>query len=147
MAGNYNEVTILVVDDDDLDVIGIKRAFKKMRIANPIVRAENGVEGLKLLRGELAEKAVIVLLDLNMPIMGGIEFLKVLREDKNLSSTIVFVLTTSKLDEDKLAAYDKNIAGYVVKSELDASFQGLIDLLTTYWRIIELPDTGSKVEN
>ncbi|ARD43684.1 response regulator [Colwellia sp. PAMC 21821] len=145
MAENYNEVTILIVDDDDLDVIGIKRAFKNTRIENPVERVRNGVEALEILRGKLAGKSIIVLLDLNMPVMGGFEFLNEIRHDAELNSIIIFVLTTSKSDEDKLAAYAKNIAGYVVKSELGTSFQKLIDLLTAYWHIIEFPDIKGKV--
>jgi CheY-like chemotaxis protein len=141
MAEKYNEVTMLIVDDDDVDVKGITRAFKKMRIANPVERVKNGAEALAALRGPLASKPLIVLLDLNMPVMDGFEFLTELRKDAQLSATIVFVLTTSKSDEDKLAAYEKNIAGYLVKSDLGASFQKLIDLLTSYWRVIEFPET------
>jgi CheY-like chemotaxis protein len=140
MAEKYNEVTMLIVDDDDVDVEGIKRAFSKMRIANPVTRVKNGAEALDVLRGPLSNKPIIVLLDLNMPIMDGFEFLTELRKDTELNTTIVFVLTTSNSDRDKLAAYEKNIAGYVVKSELGSSFQKLIDLLTSYWRVIEFPE-------
>ncbi len=140
MAEDYKNVTILIVDDDEIDVTGIKRAFKKQGILNPVESATNGVEALEALRGELSGKPLIVLLDLNMPKMNGFEFLQEIRADKELQTTIVFVLTTSKSDEDKLSAYTKNIAGYLVKSELDSSFQKLIDLLTSYWRAIEFPE-------
>ena len=140
MAENYNDVTILIVDDDEIDVTGIKRAFKKQKILNPVESVTNGLEALAILRGKLSGKPLIVLLDLNMPTMGGFEFLHEIRADKALRTTIVFVLTTSKSDEDKLSAYTKNIAGYLVKSELDGSFQKLIDLLTSYWRAIEFPE-------
>tara|TARA_R110000744_G_scaffold37249_2_gene85465 strand:+ start:14023 stop:14466 length:444 start_codon:yes stop_codon:yes gene_type:complete len=147
MAENYNEVTILIVDDDDLDVIGIKRAFKKLLITNPVERARNGAEALDMLRGKLSGQPILVLLDLNMPIMGGFEFLNAIRDDAELSRTLIFVLSTSKSDEDKLAAYKKNIAGYVVKSELDISYQKLMNLLTSYWQIVEFPDIKNKVES
>lgn len=140
MAENYKNVTILIVDDDEIDVTGIKRAFKKQGILNPVETVTNGVEALEALRGKLSGKPLIVLLDLNMPQMNGFEFLQEIRADKELRTTIVFVLTTSKSDEDKLSAYMKNIAGYLVKSELDSSFQKLIDLLTSYWRVIEFPE-------
>lgn len=144
MAENHNELTLLIVDDD-LDVIGIKRAFKNTRIENPVERVRSGVEALEVLRGKLAGKSIIVLLDLNMPVMGRFEILNEIRHDAELNSIIIFALTTSKPDEDKLAAYAKNIAGYVVKSELGTSFQKLIDLLTYYWQIIEFSYIKGKV--
>ncbi len=147
MEKKYNEVTILLVDDDEVDVMGILRAFKKMRIANPVVRVKHGAEALEKLRGPLADVPVIVLLDLNMPIMNGFEFLEVLRDDPELIGTVVFVLTTSKSDEDLLAAYNKSIAGYVVKSDLDTSFQNLTELLTSYWRVIEFPHSKSGAKS
>jgi CheY-like chemotaxis protein len=146
VANKYNEVTILLVDDDDVDALGVTRAFKKMRIINPLTRVKNGIEALEKLRGELSNSPVIVLLDLNMPIMNGFEFLQILRDDPELIGTIVFVLTTSKSDEDLLAAYNKSIAGYVVKSDLDTSFQSLTELLTSYWRVIEFPITSPTIK-
>lgn len=142
MAENYKDVTILIVDDDEVDVIGIKRAFKKQGILNPVSSVSNGVEALDILRGELLGEPLIVLLDLNMPTMNGFEFLHEIRSDLELKTTIVFVLTTSNSAEDKLSAYTKNVAGYLVKSELGSSFQKLTDLLTAYLRIIEFPESN-----
>jgi CheY-like chemotaxis protein len=144
MKSKYNEVTLLIVDDDDVDVQGIQRAFKRMRILNPISRVKNGIEALEILRGDLSKKPTIVLLDLNMPVMDGFEFLDVIRKDESLDTTTVFVLTTSKSQDDLLRAYKKHIAGYVVKSEIDTSFQSLIDMLSSYWRVIELPASPIK---
>lgn len=138
-ADNYNEVSILLVEDDDIDAQGMKRAFKKMRILNPMTRVRNGLEALEALNTDSVAKPRIVLLDLHMPKMSGIEFLEHIRNDDTLHDTIVFVLTTSKSEEDMTAAYKQNIAGYIVKTELDTSFQQLVNLLTSYWRVIELP--------
>jgi CheY-like chemotaxis protein len=138
---NYKDATILLVDDDDVDVITVKRAFKKLRIANPIIRAKDGVMALELLRNGTVPKPYIILLDLNMPKMGGLEMLEELRSDKTLHQSIVFVLTTSKDDEDKVAAYNKNIAGYILKEKVQNDFDELVKLLDCYWRIVELPDT------
>ncbi len=139
---NHNEVNILVVDDDDIDAEAISRAFLKHRIANPIVRAIDGVDALNYLRGEgvpRLRRPHIVLLDINMPRMDGIEFLRELRSDPALTDTIVFMLTTSNADRDKTRAYQDHIAGYLVKSKVGSDFSELIRLMNCYWRIIEMP--------
>lgn len=136
-------VTMLVVDDDQVDLMAIQRAFKQLRIANPMVVAHNGLEALEHLRGQNGrtriQRPFMVLLDLNMPRMGGIEFLAELRRDAELADAIVFVLTTSKAEEDLVAAYGHNVAGYVVKGNVGADFMRLLSLLDAYWRIVELP--------
>jgi CheY-like chemotaxis protein len=136
----YKEVTILLVDDDDVDVMGVERALKKLKILNPIVRARDGIEGLALLRDPAAvQRPYIVLLDLNMPRMSGLEMLAELRNDPQLSSAVVFVLTTSKADEDKMMAYQNHIAGYIVKSQVGDGFLRVMEMLDHYWRVVELP--------
>jgi len=132
-------VSILLVDDDDVDAMGVERALNKMRLANPFFRARDGIEGLEMLRAKAVDQPYMVLLDLNMPRMNGIEMLKELRRDANLKSTVVFVLTTSDEDQDKLATYNENIAGYIVKTKLDTGFDELLQLLEHYWRLVELP--------
>lgn len=137
---NYKHATILLVEDDDIDAMIVERAFKKLRIVNPIVRAKDGILALELLRSTTVSRPYIILLDLNMPRMGGLEMLEELRGDKNLTNNVVFVLTTSKDDEDKFAAYSQNIAGYILKESLQDGFDDLVNLLDHYWRIVELPD-------
>jgi CheY-like chemotaxis protein len=137
------ELHILLVEDDDGDAKAMERAFKRAKIANPLRRAIDGVHALEILRGENGEeklaKPFLLLVDLNMPRMNGIQFLEELRNDPILKRTIVFVLTTSKREEDKLAAYDFNIAGYILKQTADDDILNLIDLIGCYWRIVELP--------
>ena len=137
-------VNVLLVEDDDIDVESIKRAFRKMKIANPMTVVSNGIEALEKLRGnrEVAplERPYIILLDLNMPRMNGIEFLKEIRKDEQLRDSIVFVLTTSQSDEDKVAAYSQNIAGYTVKEEVGQAFIRLVGMLDSFWRVVELPE-------
>lgn len=139
-----NMVTILLVDDDMVDVMAVKRSFRALKIANPVIEARNGIEALERLRGENGYERVpppcLVLLDLNMPRMGGIEFLEQLRGDQSLCRTLVFVMTTSAETEDRLQAYDKNVAGYVLKQRLGESFLGAINMLEHYWRVVEFPD-------
>lgn len=132
-------VHILLVEDDEVDVMGIQRAFEKLRIANPITVKYNGLEALEFLRNGLIRTPYLILLDLNMPRMNGIEFLTELRQDPALHNAIVFVLTTSKDQEDRLAAYNLNVAGYIVKSNIGRDFMKLVHMLDHYWRLIEFP--------
>jgi CheY-like chemotaxis protein len=136
----YKEVTILLVDDDDVDVMGVERALKRLKIVNPIVRARDGIEGLALLRdSHSVKRPYIVLLDLNMPRMSGLEMLVELRKDSALSSAVVFVLTTSSTDQDKVEAYQQNVAGYIIKSQVGDGFLRVMEMLDHYWRVVELP--------
>ncbi|TQV73559.1 response regulator [Exilibacterium tricleocarpae] len=143
MSGNgrlATGVTLLLVDDDDVDVISVKRALKKLNINNPLIRAHDGIEALDILRREEAlTHSCLILLDINMPRMNGLEFLAALRNDPKLASSLVFVLTTSSADEDVAGAYSKNVAGYLVKSRVAEEFTGLVEKLSDYWRLIELP--------
>jgi CheY-like chemotaxis protein len=138
---SYKLVGILLVEDDEVDVMNVKRAFKKNNITNPLYLAENGEEALALLRSdELPALPKIVLLDLNMPKMGGIEFLTALRQDEKLKSLTVFVMTTSNEDKDKVEAYKLNVAGYILKPLSMESFINAVSVLNNYWQLIEFPD-------
>jgi CheY-like chemotaxis protein len=136
-------VRILLVEDDDVDAMAIERGFRQTKIANEIVRARDGIEALAILRGKAPsghlEKPYVIFLDLNMPRMDGFEFLKELRGDPALARDVVFVLTTSKDDEDKSRAYDQCVAGYVVKTQAGQEFLNLIHMIDHYWRVVELP--------
>jgi CheY-like chemotaxis protein len=138
-----NTVTILLVDDDKIDLMAARRSFRELKIANPVIEAHNGIEALEYLRGENGREKVplpfLVLLDLNMPRMGGLEFLDVLRGDELLRGTLVFVMTTSAAEQDRARAYDKNVAGYVLKHRAGQSFLEAISVLDHYWRVIEFP--------
>ena len=136
-------LTILLVDDDKVDVMAVKRSFHELKIANPIVEARNGIDALDRLRGQNGYQKIpspcLILLDLNMPRMGGVEFLNKLRHDEALRSTVVFVMTTSGAEDDRARAYDMNIAGYVLKHRPGQSFLEAISMLEHYWRVIEFP--------
>lgn len=138
-----NLVTILLVDDDKVDAMAVKRSFRDLKIANPVIEAHDGIVALERLRGQNGFEKVpspcLVLLDLNMPRMGGIEFLDEIRNDPLLRSLLIFVMTTSSAEEDRMRAYDKNVAGYVLKHRLGQSFLELISMLEHYWRVIEFP--------
>ncbi|MBW4602306.1 MAG: response regulator [Calothrix sp. FI2-JRJ7] len=136
-------INVLLVEDDEVDVMNLKRAFKKANIKNPIFTASNGYEALEILRDtsdtKMPSERRLVLLDLNMPKMGGIEFLQELRSDQQLRVTPVVVMTTSNQDKDRLEAYNLNIAGYLLKPVTFASFTELIATLNSYWMLCEMP--------
>jgi CheY-like chemotaxis protein len=137
-------VTILLVEDDKVDRMAIRRSFRELKIANPVIEASNGIEALDMLRGEGGFEKVpqpcLILLDLNMPQMGGIEFLEVLRSDPVLHNRIVFVMTTSAAEEDRMHAYDHNVAGYILKERAGKDFLESIGMLELYWRVIQFPE-------
>lgn len=132
-------LAILLVEDDAVDVMNARRAFKKNNLTNPIYEAQNGLEALQILRSGTLPRRHVVLLDLNMPKMNGLEFLRELRSDPALKSTSVVVLTTSSGERDKIEAYELNVAGYLLKPVTFVSFVELMATLNKYWTLVELP--------
>ncbi len=136
-------VHVVVIDDDDVDIEAVIRSFRVYGLSNQVTVFHNGAEAMVALRGSFGQEIVLtphlILLDLNMPMMNGIEFLDEMRRDPHLRRTIVFALTTSDTDEDKLAAYERHVAGYLVKSHLGVSYVGLTQMLDNYWRTVEFP--------
>ena len=131
---------ILLVEDDQIDQMNVRRAFERNKITNPLYVAENGIEALDMLRdGRVPDERRLILLDLNMPKMNGIEFLKALRADPQIGHTPVVVLTTSNDEQDKVNAYDLNVAGYLLKPVTFTSFVELTAALNKYWTLVELP--------
>jgi CheY-like chemotaxis protein len=134
------KLNILLIDDDELDVMNVQRAFRKNNIQNPLFVAHDGVEGLQRLRdGSVPDDRRLVLLDLNMPRMSGIEFLREVRADPILKNTTVVVLTTSAEDRDRVEAYDLNVAGYIIKPVTLLAFIEIMATLNKYWTVNELP--------
>lgn len=136
-------VKFLIVDDDQVTVMAIKRALRKLKIINPVVVACDGQQALDLMRGECEGDALLppylVTLDLNMPRMDGFEFLEEVRNDPTLQRAVIFVLSTSDAPKDVAAAYSANIAGYIVKDDLGDSFSRALNMIDTYTKIVELP--------
>ena len=133
------ELHILLVDDDDVDVMNVQRAFQKSHITNPVHVAKNGIEALERLRDGTVGPRRLVLLDLNMPRMNGIEMLRELRADDQLCSTCVVVLTTSNEERDKVEAYKLNVAGYLLKPVTFTNFVDVMATLNKYWTLVEMP--------
>jgi CheY-like chemotaxis protein len=138
-------INILLVEDDEVDIMNVKRAFKKVNITNPLHIATNGIEALAMLRSsngkppEVPTDRRLILLDLNMPKMGGIEFLQELRADPQLRPTPVVVMTTSNQDKDRVEAYNLNVAGYLLKPVTFNNFIELMATLNKYWTLCEMP--------
>jgi CheY-like chemotaxis protein len=133
-------LNILLVEDDEVDVMNVQRAFERNHLTNALYVAGNGLEALELLRGNtIPKERRLILLDLNMPKMNGIEFLEALRADPALANTPVVVLTTSNDDQDKIDAYNFNVAGYLLKPVTFSSFCERMATLDKYWALVEMP--------
>lgn len=130
---------ILLVDDDEVDVMNVQRAFANNRMTNPLHVASDGLAALERLRGPEIGPRRLILLDLNMPRMNGIEFLRELRADPALRSTCVVVLTTSNEERDKVDAHELNVAGYLLKPVTFVSFVDMMATLNKYWTLVEMP--------
>lgn len=109
--------SVLLIEDDEVDVLNVRRAFRKKGFVQHLHMAENGMEALDLLRtpDTLTPFPDLILLDLNMPKMGGFEFLRMRREDQRLSTIDVYVMSTSSAESDIQLAHELGAAGYVIK--------------------------------
>jgi len=132
----------LLVEDDSVDAMTVKRAFKDLKVLNPLVLTANGEEALQYLRSKSNKKPCVTLLDLNMPKMNGIEFLKVVKADEVLKKIPVVVLTTSKEESDIVESFKLSVAGYIVKPVDYKKFVEAIRAIELYWTLSELPDGG-----
>ena len=133
--------TVLLIEDDDVDAMAIDRVLGREYPAIDVVRARDGLDGLDTLR-ELRRddgRPVLVLLDLNMPRMGGVEFLSAMRKEADLASTLTFVLTTSEDDNDVAAAYEHNVAGYLTKTNHSQAMEGLAALVNGFFECVVFP--------
>jgi CheY-like chemotaxis protein len=131
---------ILLVEDDAVDVMSIKRALNILKVINPIHVAGNGEEALAQLRNPEIPLPCLILLDLNMPRMGGLEFLTIVKADENLRRIPIVVLTSSREEQDIFASFDKSVAGYLVKPVGDDQFVAVVKTIDLYWTLSELPD-------
>jgi CheY-like chemotaxis protein len=130
---------ILLVEDDQVDTMTVKRALKEIHVTNPLVHVENGEEAVNYLRDSQHEKPCIMLLDLNMPIMNGIEFLQVVKHDDQLRRIPVVVLTTSEEQQDKVSSFNLGVAGYMAKPVDYRQFVEVMRSIDAYWTISEMP--------
>ncbi len=139
-------VSILLVEDDLVDIKTVQRAFKENKITNPLHVVENGEEALAYLRNEgsysdtsKAPRPGVILLDLNMPVMNGVEFMEIAKADEDLKTIPIVVLTTSREEADRMKSYKHSAAGYIVKPVEFAKFVDAIQVFSLYWTLSELP--------
>ena len=132
-----NDAVILLVEDDRVDIMTVQRAMKKIDISNPLYVARTGIEALGMLRGDghpkIEPTPSLILLDLNLPKMGGIEFLKELRSDPALKTLQVIVLTSSNEPSDQAAAYKYEVEDYIVKPHSFNEFTNAMSLILADW--------------
>jgi CheY-like chemotaxis protein len=130
---------ILLVEDDHVDTMTVQRSLKDLNVVNPLVTMPNGEEALEYLRNENSKRPCVILLDLNMPRMNGIELLKILKADDELKMIPVVVLTTSEDIQDKIATFGLSAAGYIVKPTDYKKFVEAMRTINVYWTLSELP--------
>jgi CheY-like chemotaxis protein len=135
-----NSEPVLLVEDDSVDAMTVKRAFNDLKVINPLVHALNGEKALEYLKNEENKKPCIILLDLNMPRMNGIEFMQAIKADDTLKKIPIIVLTTSQEERDKLESFKLSVAGYMLKNINYKKFVETIKAISTYWTLSELPD-------
>jgi len=132
--------SILLVEDDVVDRMTVERALKEIHVLNPLHIVENGEAALEFLRDPANEKPGIILLDLNMPKMNGIEFLQVVKNDDAFKRIPVIVLTTSKDEQDRVNTFDLGVAGYMIKPVDYLQFVEVVRAIDLYWTLSELSD-------
>ena len=131
---------ILLVEDDKVDAITVKRSLRDIHVTNRLLLAGNGEDALQYLREPNGDRPCIILLDLNMPKMNGLEFLQILKQDNMLKKIPVIVLTTSKNEQDKLESFRLGVAGYMIKPVDYQQFVEVVRTINLYWTLSEMPD-------
>ena len=139
-----NGSPLLIVEDNETDVLCLKKAFEKSGIGKPIITASNGEEALAYLKGDLPDQDLrvpnLILLDLYMPIMNGFEFLEVVKSDARLKAIPVVVLTSSTSSMDMNDSYNNSVAGYIEKPMDPADYLNIVSVLDQYWSLSYLPN-------
>lgn len=138
MSDRAERGSILLVEDDVVDQMSVQRSFKDLKIVHRLGIKENGVEALEHLRDKSAVRPFLILLDLNMPKMNGLEFLRELRKDDDLKMLPVVVLTSSKEERDRVESFGLNVAGYMIKPVDYKDFVEVIRTIDQYWATSEV---------
>jgi CheY-like chemotaxis protein len=131
--------SILLVEDDNVDAMTVKRAMRDLNVGHNVIHSINGEEALKYLNGPDKEKPLLILLDLNMPKMNGIEFLKIVKTNPELKTIPIIVLTTSKEKRDVFESFELGASGYMVKPVDYTKFVEILGKIMSYWGSSELP--------
>ena len=134
-----NSKSILLIEDDQVDAMTVKRALKDLRLPHELIHSENGEAALVYLKAETSKHPGVILVDLNMPKMNGIEFLKNIKSDPELKKIPVVVLTTSRNEKDVVESFEFSVAGYMVKPADYKKFMEAIKVIHDYWALSLLP--------
>jgi CheY-like chemotaxis protein len=134
---------ILLVEDDNVDAMTVRRAMKDLNVPNGIIHQLDGEDALEYLRSSDNKRPCVILLDLNMPRMNGIDFLKIIKNDDELKKIPVIVMTTSKDERDKMESFEFSVAGYIIKSTDYKKFVESLKILNLYWTLSESPYPGT----
>lgn len=134
-----NNKPILLLEDDKVDAMTIKRALKDLHVINELIVVENGEEAIRFLNDEANPTPGIILMDINMPRMNGIEFLKAVRNDPKVKIIPKVVLTTSIEERDKFESYNQGVSGYMIKPVDYLQFVEVVRTINMYWTLCELP--------
>jgi len=134
-----NNLPVLLVEDDQVDVMTVKRAFKEIKILNEIVVCGNGIKALEYLQDPQTTQPGLILLDLNMPKMSGLEFLQVIKTKPELKRIPIVVLTTSQEEQDRIESFNLSVAGYMIKPVSYQKFVEVIRIIHVYWELSEGP--------
>lgn len=140
MTIQSDKVTLFIVEDDEIDFMTIERTMKRMQSNNPVIRAVDGQAALDQLHAKQIHRPFVMLLDLKIPKISGLELLKLLRKMPDFKDTVVFILSSSSDEKDIKASYQQNVAGYFVKSDIDNEFTDILTLLHGYWRTAHIPE-------
>jgi CheY-like chemotaxis protein len=138
-GSDKHNLPILLVEDDDADVLLLERAFEELAIKNPVHRVKNGEQAMEYLsqmqqsNDNCQHLPALILLDINVPRMGGLSVLKEIKQNQYLKRLPVVMLTTSSLTSDIDTAYDRGANSYLIKPVKYREFVGLIDKLNQYW--------------
>ncbi|OGC10415.1 two-component system response regulator [candidate division KSB1 bacterium RBG_16_48_16] len=136
----HNDKSILLVEDDRVDAMTVRRAFSDLKVTNKLVAVGNGEEALVFLQNGNNDKPCLILLDINMPKMNGIEFLKIAKNDHGIKSIPVVILTTSQEERDRMEGFSNGVAGYMIKPVDYLQFVETMRTIQMYWTLSEIPD-------
>lgn len=128
---------ILLIEDDDVDIMTVRRSLKELAVPNPLDQVCDGEQGLAFLRDPANPRPGLILLDLNMPRMNGVEFLTELRADVALKSIPVVVLTTSREETDRISSFSQSVSGYMIKPVDYPQFVNTMRIIRDYWATSE----------
>ena len=136
----HQDKPILLVEDDEVDVMSVRRALRELKVTNRLYHVNNGEEALEFLKNEENERPSIILLDINMPRMNGIEFLKIIKQDPDHRQIPVVILTTSRAEMERQESFSTGAAGFMVKPVEYKQFVEVMRTINLYWTLSELPD-------